>query len=67
MSRLLRLGVGPLPGFCCAEDLAGFAFAALARPSRRFFSVAERSEPLKTCAWSLFTASMAFAGVSKIA
>ena len=37
----------------------------LATASRRFLSVTERRAPLKTCAWSLVTASSAWAGLEK--
>ena len=43
----------------------GLAIADLARPSRRFLRVTERSAPLKTCAWSFETASWAVAGDEK--
>jgi hypothetical protein len=35
----------------------------LARLSKRFFKVTDSKEPLKTCAWSLLTASCADAEV----
>lgn len=63
MSRLARLGAEV---FAIAFGAAAvFALDALARPSNRFFRVADSKEPLKTCACNLLTASDAAAGAVK--
>ena len=57
ISRLARFGADAFVVFGVCFD------GALARLSKRFFKVTDSKEPLKTCAWSLLTASCADAEV----
>ena len=53
MRRLARFGTDDF------VDVDACFEGALARLSRRFFNVTDSNDPLKTCAWSLLTASCA--------
>lgn len=59
MSRLARFGADIF------VDVDAWFDGAFARLSKRFFNVTDNKEPLKTCAWSLLTASCADADVVK--